>query len=103
MAGAHKDELERALSTRQYRGETRTKLLQPFDDYLRVKKIKALAPIVSEVLKCDLLGWQHPWQHAIPRERPNKAQRREFYGCLLGLSPRARLIYYGCDRHFNKL
>jgi hypothetical protein len=35
--------------------------------------------------------------------RAVKAQRREFYRWLLGLSPGARIIRYGCDRYFNKL
>jgi hypothetical protein len=103
VAGALKHELERALSTREYRGEIRTKLLNPFEDYLRVKEIQDLGPVVSEVLRCDLSGWQHPWRHEIPPEPPTKAQRREFYGWLLDLSPRARLIRYGCDRYFQKL
>jgi hypothetical protein len=86
IAGAQKEELERALSTRRYRGEIRTKLLEPFEDYLRVKEIHDLGPTVSEILRCDLSGWQHPWRHEIPPERP-----------------RARLIRYGCDRYFQKL
>jgi hypothetical protein len=103
IAGAKKGDLERALSTRRYRGEIRTKLLEPFEDYLRVKEIHDLGPAVSEILRCDLSGWQHPWRHEIPPECPTKAQRREFYGWLLGLKPRARLIRYGCDRYFKKL
>ena len=81
----------------------RTKLFEPFQDYLRVKEVQALGPVVSEVLRCDLSGWQHPWRHEIPPERSTKAQRREFYGWLLGLKPRARLIRYGCDPYFQKL
>jgi hypothetical protein len=103
VAGALKEELERALSTRGYRGEIRTKLLNPFEDYLRVKEIQDLGPVVSEVLRCDLSGWQYPWRHEIPPEPPTKAQRREFYGWLLDLSPRARLIRYGCDKNFKNL
>jgi hypothetical protein len=103
VAGAHKEELERALSTRRHRGETRTKLFEPFDDYLRVREVKELAPIVSKVLRCDLSGWQHPWQRAVSPVRPTKAQHREFYRWLLGLRPRARLICYGCDQNFTKL
>jgi hypothetical protein len=103
VAGALKQELERALSTRGYRGEIRTKLSNPFEDYLRVKEIQDLGPVVSEALRCDLSGWQHPWRHEIPPEPPTKAQRREFYGWLLDLSPRARLIRYGCDRYFQKV
>jgi hypothetical protein len=68
-----------------------------------VKEVQDLGPILSEVLRSELSGWQHPWRHEIPPERPTKAQRREFYGWLLGLSPRARLIRYGCDRYFNAL
>jgi hypothetical protein len=93
VAGANKEDLERVLSTKQYRGEMRTHTLQLFVDYLRV----------SEVLRCDLSGWQHLWQQVVPVESPAKEQRAEFYQWLLGLEPRARLIYYGCDRHFKRL
>jgi hypothetical protein len=31
------------------------------------------------------------------------AQVEEFYRWLLGLTPDARMIRYGCDRYFNKL
>jgi hypothetical protein len=68
-----------------------------------VKEFKDLGSVVSEVLRCDLLGWQHLWEQVLPVERPNKEQRREFYEWLLGLDPRARLICYGCDHQFKKL
>jgi hypothetical protein len=100
VAGAQKEELERALSTRSYR---RSKVFSPFADYLRVQEVKELATIVSKVLRCDLSGWQHPWRHEIPPERPTKAQRREFYRWLLGLRPDARLIFYGSDKNLKKL
>lgn len=103
VAGAQKEELERALSTRRYRGETRSKVFYPFDDYLRVREVKELAPTVSKVLRCDLSGWQHPWQRAVSPVSPTKAQRKEFYRWLLGLRPHARLIYYGCDQNFKEL
>jgi len=103
VAGASKNDLERVLSTKQYRGEIRTHKLQLFYDYLMVKEIKTLGPIVSEVFSHNLSGWQHPWQDAIPVERPNRKQRAEFYEWLLGLDPRARLICYGCDRQFKKM
>ena len=72
VAGAQKEELERALSTRSYRGETRSKVFNPFDDYLRVQEVKGSAPIVSKVLRCDLSGWQHPWQDAISPPMPDQ-------------------------------
>jgi hypothetical protein len=103
VTGVKKEDLERVLSTKRYRGEIRTHKLQLFYDYLRVKEVQALGPILSEVLRCDLLGWQHLWEQVRPVERPNKEQRREFYEWLLGLDPRARLICYGCDRQFKKL
>jgi hypothetical protein len=99
VASAQKEELERALSTRRYRGETRTKVFYPFEDYVRVQEIKDLASMVSKVLRSDLSGWQH----AISPERPTKAQRKEFYRWLLGLRPDTRLICYGCDKNFKKL
>jgi hypothetical protein len=98
VAGVQKEELERALST-----ETRTKLLWPFVDYLRVEEVQPRARLLNKVLRCDLSGWLHPWRHELPPDGPTNAQRREFYEWLLGLSPRARLICYGCDRHFKKL
>jgi len=42
VAGSLTHELERALSTREYRGEIHTKLLNPFEDHLRVKEIQDL-------------------------------------------------------------
>jgi hypothetical protein len=103
VTGVKKEDLERVLSTKQFRGEMRTHKLQLFIDYLRVKEFKDLGSVVSEVLRCDLSGWQHLWEQVLPVERPNKEQRREFYEWLLGLDPRARLICYGCDRQFKKL
>ena len=103
VAGAKKEDLERVLSTKQFRGEMRTHKLQMFVDYLRVKEFKALGSVVSEVLRCDLSGWEHPWEQVLPVERPTKEQRTEFYQWLLGLQPRARLICYGCDSYFKKL
>ena len=41
VAGAQKKESERALSTRSYRGETRSKVFNPFDDYLRVQGLRS--------------------------------------------------------------
>jgi hypothetical protein len=103
VAGASKNDLERVFSTKQYRGEIRRHKLQLFYDYLMAKEVKTLGPIVSEVLSYHLSGWQHPWQEAMPVDRPNKEQRSEFSEWLLGLDPRARLICYGCDRQFKKL
>jgi hypothetical protein len=103
VAGANKDNLERVFSTKRSRGEICTRKRMLFVDYLRVKEIQALGPIVSEVLKYDLSGWQHPWRPEMSIERPNKPQRREFYAWLLSLSPRARLMRYGCNRQFKNL
>ena len=103
VAGAKKEDLERVLSTKQFRGEMRTHKLQMFVDYLRVKEVRVLGPVVNELLKWNVSGWQAPWWDEAPVERPNKKQRREFYEWLLGLGPRARLICYGCDRKFKRL
>jgi len=103
VAGANKDNLERVFSTNRSRGEIRTRKRELFLDYLRVKEVHALGPIVGEVLRYDLSGWQHPWRPEVSVEGPNKRERREFYAWLLSLSPRARLICYGCNRRFEKL
>jgi len=109
VAGVKQHELRLAFSTKRDLGEVRSartdRYLNPMRKYpnrLRVEEIADLGPMVSEVLRRDLVAdWVHPYGDA--PQRPNKARRREFYEWLLGLSPGARLICYGCDQHFNKL
>ena len=102
VAGAKKKDLERIFSTRQDRGEIKSRSSGPINN-LMVRKVDALAPKVSEVLRRDLQGWQHPWRGEFPLTRPKKAERSEYYQWLLDLDPGARLIRYGCDRYFNLL
>ncbi len=95
VAGAEQEELEGAFSADRASSEE-------FSDILRVKKVENLAQTLSDVFRRDVQGWQHPWQTEMPRPRPKKAHRAEYYRWLLGLS-RSLVVRYGCDRHFNKL
>jgi hypothetical protein len=104
VAGVQKHDLERIFYTQHDRGELRTKRKQnEIPNMVRVQKVTEFGPAISEVLRQDLRGWRHPWRDEIAPPRPTKAQRREFYRWLLGLTPDARIIRYGCDRYFNKL
>jgi hypothetical protein len=102
VAGAKKEDLERIFSTRRDRGEIKSRSSGPINN-LMIREVDALAPKVSEVLRRDIRGWQHPWRREIPPTRPKKAERSEFYRWLLDLHPGMRLIRYGCDRYFNLL
>ena len=102
VAGVKKEDLERIFSARRDRGEIRStqgKVL----NHLMITEIHELGPTISEVIRQDLRGWRHPWQDELDPARPTKAQRREFYSWLIGLSPDARIIRYGCDQYFRKL
>ena len=104
VAGVQQKDFDRIFLTQHDRGELRTKRRQSdIPNMVRVRKITKLGPTISKVLRQDLRGWRHPWRDEIPPQRPTKAQRREFYEWLIGLSPDARIIRYGCDQHFHKL
>ena len=104
VAGASKEELDRAFSTVHDRGDLRSIMKEgDVPNVLMVKEVKALGPAISKVLRRDLQGWEQPFRTEILPSRPRKAQRREFYRWLLGLTPDARMIRYGCDRYLNKL
>jgi hypothetical protein len=93
VSGAKKAELEKVFATsRRSSGNS-----------LRVREVKNLGQAISDVLKRDVQGWQHPYRTEITPDRPKKAQRAEYYEWLLGLSADERLVWYGCDGHFNKL
>ncbi len=93
VSGAKKAELDKVFATgRRASGNS-----------LRVKEVKNLGQTISDVLKLDVRGWQHPYRTEITPDRPKKAHRAEYYEWLLGLSADERLIRYGCDGHFNKL
>jgi hypothetical protein len=104
VAGVQQEDFDRIFLTQHDRGELRTKRKQSdIPNMVRVRKITKLGPTISKVLRQDLRGWRYPWQDEISPQRPTKAQRREFYSWLIGLSPDARIIRYGCDQHFHKL
>ena len=104
VAGVQQEDLDRIFYTQHDRGEVRTKRKQSdIPNMVRVSEITDLGPTISELLRQDPRGWRHPWQDELDPARPTKAQRREFYAWLIGLSPDARIIRYGCDQHFNKL
>ena len=93
VSGAKKADLEKAFATsRRFSGNS-----------LRVKEVKNLGQAISDVLKRNVQGWQHPYRTEITPDRPKKAQRAEYYEWLLGLKSGERMVRYGCDQHFNKL
>ena len=95
VVGAQKDDLEKAFSI----SGTREK----YDSFLGITKVKNIGQTISDVLRADLQGWQHPlWPDGAPA-KPKKAHRKEFYQWLLSVSFGERMIRYGCDRYFNRL
>jgi hypothetical protein len=81
IAGADKVELDRVFA-----GIAHVKALKPQD----------VGQAISNVLQRGLDAWKG--------FSPPKAKRRaEFYKWTLNLPVDARIIRYGCDRHFNKL
>ena len=95
VTDAEKRDLEKAFLVR----ETREK----YDSYVRITEVENVGQAVSDVLKADLRGWQHPfWPDGCPA-KPRKAHREEFYQWLLSLPFGERTIRYGCDRYFNRL
>lgn len=93
VSGAKKVELEKVFATRRRNP----------GNFLRVKEVTNLGQTISDVLKRDVKGWQHPYRTEITPDRPEKAHRAEYYEWLLNLSPDERMIRYGCDRCFNQL
>jgi len=93
IAGAKKKELEKVFSTsRNVSG-----------NFLRVKEVTNLGQTISDVLKRNVQGWQHPYRTETTPDRPKKVHRAEYYSWLLSLRPNDRMIRYGCDRYFNRL
>jgi len=94
IAGAKEEDLEKVFcSTRPVPGT---------QNFARVKEVKNLGQTISNVLKRDLQGWQHPFIEGTVA-RPKKTQRAEYYEWSLGLHLGVRMIRYGCDRYFNRL
>jgi hypothetical protein len=93
VSGAKKNELERVFAT------SRPNL----ENFLSVKEVTNLGQTISDVLKRDVRGWQHPYRTETTPDRPKKVRRAEYYEWLLGLNADERVVRYGCDRHFNKL
>ena len=93
VSGAKKKELEKAFSSSR----------NASGNFLRVKEVTNLGQTISDVLKRDVQGWQHPYRTEITSDRPKKVRRAEYYEWLLGLSSDERMVRYGCDRYFNRL
>ena len=93
ISGAKKAELEKVFSSSR----------PAAGNFLRVKKITNLGQTISDMLKRDVQGWQHPYQTDITPDRPKKRHRAEYYEWLLDLSANERIVRYGCDRYFNRL
>ncbi len=95
VVGAEKSDLEKTFAV----SETREK----YDSYVAVTKVENIRQTISDVLRADLKGWQHPlWSDGSPAKL-KKAHREEFYRWLFSLHLGERLIRYGCDRYFNRL
>ena len=96
VAGAAKRDLEKAFLVRDSREEK-------YDSHVGITEVEKIGQAISDVLKADLRGWQHPfWPDGSPA-KPRKTHREEFYEWLLSLSFGERMIRYGCDRYFNRL
>jgi len=95
VAEAEKSDLEKSFLV----GATREK----YDSFVRITKVENLGQTISDVLRADLQGWQHPWSPDGAPVKPKKARREEFYQWLLSVSFGERLIRYGCDRYLNRL
>jgi hypothetical protein len=93
ISGAKKKELEKVFSSSR----------PAAGNFLRVKEVTNLGQAISDVLKRDVQGWQHPYRTEITPDRPKKGHRAEYYEWLLGLNADERMVRYGCDRYFNKL
>jgi hypothetical protein len=93
VSGAKRKDLEKVFSSSRHAS----------GNFLRVKEVTNLGQAISDVLKRDVQGWQHPYQTEITPDRPKKGHRAEYYEWLLGLSADERMVRYGCDRYFNKL
>ena len=95
VAGAEKRDLEKAFLVR----DTREK----YDSHVEITEVENIGQSISDVLKADLRGWQHPfWPDGFPA-KPRKAHWEEFYRWLFSLYLGERMIRYGCDRYFNRL
>jgi len=95
VTGASEEDLQRVFcSTKPVRGSVN------FD---RVREVDNLGQTISNVLKRNLQGWQHPYLEAGTVARPKKAQRVEYYQWAFSLKLGVRMIRYGCDRYFNQL
>jgi hypothetical protein len=93
ISGAKKKELEKVFSSSR----------PAAGNFLLVKEVINLGQTISDVLKRDVQGWQHPYRTEITPDRPKKLRRAEYYEWLLGLSADERMIRYSCDRYFNQL
>jgi hypothetical protein len=93
IAGAKKKELEKVFSSGR----------PAAGNFLKVKEVTNLGQTISDVLKRDVQGWQHPYRTETTPDRPKKVHRAEYYSWLLSLRPNDRMIRYGCDRYFNRL
>ena len=59
IAGAPKDDLEKAFAISASR--------EKYDSYVAVTKVENIGQAISEVLRADLKGWQHPlWPDGSP-------------------------------------
>ena len=87
-----KSDLEKAF----FVGKTREK----YYSAVGITKVHNIGQAISDVLRVDLRGWQHPLSPDGSPAKPRKAHREESDQWLLSLSFGERIIRYGCDRLF---
>ena len=86
--GASKDQIEQTLSLRRHdKGR---------EAHVWVAEVQDLRQAVARLFQDAIC----PVDEGL---KLKKAVRREYYAWLAKLPPGARLIRYGCDRHFNEL
>jgi hypothetical protein len=86
-------------------GASKTDLDRAFSNLASIKQVadQDLPHVISSVLRRDLQLRHHPFEREPWGPTPKRKHRAEFYQWVLRLDAGARMIRYGCDRHFKKL
>jgi hypothetical protein len=93
VAGVERDDIEKAFITKPYPRHRHYVLIAP------VTNLKKSIASVLSVESTDRLQDNDGFELV----RPKASVRGEYYRWALRLDAGARLIRYGCNRHFNKL
>lgn len=87
VAGANKQDLEQAIVTSGNEW---------------VREVDDLGAALSRLFRLEVRSW-NPFGDKHPGYRLDSQYRAELYQWLLDLRPDARMIRYGCNRHWKKL